>query len=118
VAPLLDEKPTPRLKINDFGNMADPLPTLFSESMPALQIRLKIPPQILGGKQGKKSSSYKLFHNKANAIVYYISKVFSDLQNMIFKKDGRECQARLLLFETREQNIVMLRNMEYPLGIL
>ena len=41
---LLDEKSKPQLKINIFGTMGNPLTTLFSESMPALQIRLKIPP--------------------------------------------------------------------------
>ena len=33
-------------KINNFGTMGIPLPTLFSESMPALQIRLKFPPLL------------------------------------------------------------------------
>ena len=35
----------PQLKINIFGTMGHPLPTLFSELTPALQFRLKIPPQ-------------------------------------------------------------------------
>ena len=52
---LLNEKSTPRLIINNFGTMGNSLPALFSESTPALLIRLKIPPlklpEVVGSSQ-------------------------------------------------------------------